>query len=119
MPNDHPKPSEEMRYGMLGEDTSSTEDKLEKYTGTVGWSYLKPHFESGALLYVDPSLNISEVGQALANDDKSKIEAWLQSGDMIKPDQLHVQWWEQNPQDFKALVVSPFVLMQPAAQKET
>ena len=114
MPDENPKSSEEMRYGMLGEDTSSTEEKLAKYTGTVDWSYLKPHFESGALLYVDPCLSITEAGQALANDDKSKIEKWLKSGDMLKPDKLHVQWWEENPQDFKALVVSPFVLMQPA-----
>ena len=28
-------------------DNSSNEDKLEKYSGEVDWTYLKPHFEAG------------------------------------------------------------------------
>tara|TARA_Y100000385_G_scaffold196599_1_gene203593 strand:- start:62 stop:394 length:333 start_codon:yes stop_codon:yes gene_type:complete len=102
-----------MKYGMLGEDGMSSEEKLDKYTGVVDWAYLKPHFDTGALLYVDPSLSITEVGKALADDTTKKIGAWLKSGDLVKPDELHAKWWQENPQDFTALVVSPFVLMQP------
>ena len=105
--------SEEMKYGMLGEDQQCTTDKLEKYTGVVGWDYLKPHFKSGALIYVDLCLEITEVGKAVADDNKEQIEAWLKSGDIVKPCELHEEWWEKNPQEFTALVVSPFVLMQP------
>ena len=104
--------NEEMNYGMLGEDTQTTPEKLEKYTGVVDWKYLKPHFDSGALIYVDAGLSITEVGQALADDDKAKIEAWLKSGDLVKPSEPHQKWWQENPQRFTALVVSPFVLMQ-------
>ena len=106
-------PNDEMRYGILGEDSQTTPEKLEKYTGQVDWQYLKPHFDSGALLYVDPKLSITEVGQALADDDKNKIQDWLKSGDLVKPSEPHAAWWQENPQDFTALVVSPFVLMQP------
>lgn len=105
--------NEEMKYGVLGEDSQSTPEKLEKYTGRVDWEYLKPHFDSGALLYVDPHLKLTEVGQALADDAKKKIEAWLKSGDLVKPSGPHAKWWQENPQEFTALVVSPFVLMQP------
>lgn len=107
-------PSEEMNYGLVGEDAQSTEEKLEKYTGVVDWEYLKPHYKSGALIYVDPCLKITAVGQVVTDDDKEQIQAWLKSGDILVPSELHEQWWEQNPQDFTALVVSPFVLMQPA-----
>ena len=113
-PND---PSEEMNYGFMGEDAQCTEEKLKKYTGVVDWEYLKPHYKSGALIYVDPCLKITEVGTAVSNDDKKQIEAWLKSGDLVKPSDLHEQWWEENPQDFTALVVSPFVLMQPVPEK--
>ena len=106
---------ESMNYGVLGDDTQSTPEKLDKYTGVVDWEYLKPHFDSGALLYVDPTLSITEVGQALADDDKDKTQAWLKSGDILKPSDLHVNWWLENPQEFTALVVSPFVLMQPVS----
>ncbi|MBK1829134.1 DUF2288 domain-containing protein [Verrucomicrobiaceae bacterium R5-34] len=110
-PDQSPEP---MKYGILGEDTQNTEEKLKKYTGVVDWPYLEPHYESGALLYVDPSLSITEVGMALTEDDKPKIEGWLKSGDLVKPSAPHKDWWEKNPQSFTALVVSPFVLMQPA-----
>jgi len=107
--------NEEMNYGVLGQDTQSTPEKLDKYTGVVDWEYLKPHFDSGVLIYVDPCLLITEVGQALADDDKKKTQAWLKSGDIVKPSDLHVNWWLENPQEFTALVVSPFVLMQPVS----
>lgn len=107
-----PQP-ENMPYGMLGDDAQTTPEKLEKYTGVVDWEYLKPHFDSGALLYVDACLHITDVGQALAADEKDQIEAWLKSGDLVKPSEPHAKWWSENPQEFTALVVSPFVLMQP------
>lgn len=107
------KTSDDLPYGMLGKDEQSTPEKLEKYTGVVDWSYLKPHYESGALIYVDPTLSITEVGQTITDDNKSQIEAWLKSGDILKPSDLHAEWWTNNPEDFTALVVSPFVLMQP------
>lgn len=104
---------EVMRYGILGEDPSTTADKLEKYTGEVAWSYLKPHFETGALLYVDPSLDLTVVGEALANDAAETVRSWRQSGDLVTPSQPHADFWEESDSRFRALVVSPFVLIQP------
>lgn len=115
MTNHTPDEPEGMNYGMLGDDTGSTPEKLEKYTGVVDWEYLKPHFQAGALLYVDKSLNITEVGQALTDDDKDAVAGWLKSGDLVKPSEPHATWWQENPQEFTALVVSPFVLMQEVA----
>jgi len=106
-----------LEYGMLGEDQQSTTDKLEKYTGLVDWEYLKPHFTAGALIYVDPCLPITEVGLALADDNSKKIQAWLKSGDLVKPSELHAHWWGESKETFTALVVSPFVLMQPSGEK--
>ena len=110
-----PQKPEEMNYGVIGEDSQTTPEKLDKYTGVVDWEYLKPHFDSGVLIYVDPCLSITDVGQALADDDKEKTQAWLKSGDIVKPSDLHANWWLENPQEFTALVVSPFVLMQPVS----
>ena len=102
-----------MQYGLMGDDGQTTPEKLEKYTGTVDWDYLKPHYESGVLVFVDASLSLTEVGQALADDDQETTAAWLKSGDILKPSEPHATWWQENPQEFTALVVSPFVLIQP------
>ena len=102
--------NDEMNYGMLG----GGDPELDKYMGEVGWDYLEPHFKSGALLYLDPSLDLKEVGEALVADDKAQVEAWLKSGDLLKPSQPHADHWATAGKNFRALVVSPFVLMQPA-----
>jgi len=115
--------SEEMNYGMLGEDGATTAEKLAKYSGVVDWSYLKPHFESGALYFLDAGVELEKAGEAVANDDKEAVEGWLKSGDLVKIEALHAQQWENEvkegeadtdlrPSRFKALVVSPFVLCQ-------
>lgn len=112
------QPQDTLSYGILGDDSQTNTEKLEKYTGVVDWQYLKPHFDSGALIYVDPTLSITEVGQALTVDDKEKIQSWLKSGDLVKPSEPHATWWQENPESFTALVVTPFVLMQPLASKK-
>ncbi len=100
-------------YAVLGGDAGSTTEKLDKYTSEADWQYLKPHFESGALLYVDPSLVITEVGRAITSDDTARIKSWLNNGDLIKPGTPHAEHWQSSGARFTALIVSPFVLIQP------
>lgn len=109
---EEPRP-ERMKYGIIGEDTSSDEEKLEKFTGVVGWSYLRPHFQSGVLYFVDPALPLKRVGAAISGDQKDQVEAWLKSGDLLKIGDLHARQWEDGETRFEALVVSPFVLCRP------
>ena len=107
-----PKP-EPMKYMLLGQDGSSTAEKLEAHTGRVAWEYLRPHYERGALWFIDPELPLETVGAAIAENDKAKVEAWLKSGDMVKIEEIHAAQWENGNGEFDALVVSPFVLFRP------
>ena len=106
-------PSEQMRYGMLGDDNATPEEKLAKYTGEVDWEYLRPHYDSGSLFFVDPELALETVGAALAANDTTAVEAWLKAGDLVKIEALHAAQWQENAPRFHALVVSPFVLCRP------
>lgn len=107
---------EKLQYGILGEDQSSAEEKIAKYTGDVDWAYLKPHYKSGAMIYVDPELSLTEVAEAFTKDDKSQVQAWLKSADLVKPSHLHEEWWEYDQTRFIAVVITPFVLAQPLAK---
>jgi hypothetical protein len=98
------------------EDHSSDEEKLEKYSGNVDWSYLKPHYESGSMIYVDPALDLKTAGLAFANDDQAQVKAWLKSGDLVQPCQLHTEHWQKNNAHFNAMIVRPFVLAQPISE---
>ncbi len=102
-----------MRYGMIGDDRASPIERLEKYAGEVDWSYLKPHFGTGALVWVDPSLDLVEVGAAFSDDDAEQVRAWRRAGDLVSPSEPHAAHWEATDARFLALVVSPFVLIQP------
>ena len=95
------------------EDNSSDEEKLEKYSGNVDWSYLKPHFEADSMIYVDPALDLKTAGLAFANDDQAQVKAWLKSGDLVQPCELHAEHWQKSNTHFNAMIVRPFVLAQP------
>lgn len=105
--------SEEMKYGMLGVDESTTDEKLAKYTGVVGWDYLRDHQKNGVLYFVDPGLKLEEVGQVVTDDGSEQVAAWLKSGDLVRLEEIHAAQWEGSDQQFEALVVSPFVLCRP------
>jgi len=98
------------------EDNSSDEEKLEKYSGNVDWSYLKPHFEAGSMIYVDPSLDLKTAGLAFANDDQAQVQAWLKAGDLVQPCDLHAEHWKDSNTHFNAMIVRPFVLAQPISE---
>jgi hypothetical protein len=79
----------------------------------VDWKYLRPHFQSGVLYFVDPSLALTEVGCAFTENQKDRVEAWIKAGDIVKIEDLHAGQWAKDSTEFEALVVSPFVLCRP------
>jgi hypothetical protein len=115
MNNDGISPNEgqEMCYDMLSIDDKTENEKLEKYSGAVDWSYLRTHYQQDALLYVDASLQLAQVGEVIVSDDKAQVEHWLQTGDLLKPGPAHAEYWESSKIRFTAMVVSPFILIQP------
>ncbi len=107
---------ETLKYGILGEDNSSPQEKLEKFSGITSWEYLKPHYEAGVLYHLDSSITIKDAGLAFSTDDTKKVESWLSDGSLVKIEALHAFQWdsdeESKKEQFEALVVSPFVLCQ-------
>lgn len=95
------------------EDKQSDLEKLEKYSGDVDWHYLKPHYEAGVMLYVDPCLDLKTAGLALTQDDTDQVQSWLKSGDLVQPCDQHVEHWIETKTRFNAMIVRPFVLAQP------
>ena len=102
-----------MKYGRIGEDQATDEEKLAKFMGDVDWGYLKPHFERDCLYFVDASLDLVNVGEAMAGDDSEQVKGWLKSGDLVKIEAIHAFQWEDGKTQFEALVISPFVLCRP------
>lgn len=101
------------------EDQQSPLEKLSKYSGLVPWSYLAPHYKTGSLLYVDPSVALKQVGLALAEDNTAQVQAWRRTGLLVQPCDLHCQHWQATQTQFNAMIVRPFVLAQAVPQSDT
>ena len=54
-------------------------------------------------------------GNVIAGDDKVQVATWLKAGDLLQPGPSHAEHWQSSQAKFTALVVSPFVLIQPLA----
>jgi hypothetical protein len=58
-------------------------------------------------------LDLKNAGLAFSSDNQKLVKAWLKSGDLVKPCDLHVQHWKKTKALFKATIVRPFILIQP------
>ena len=92
---------------------------LNAQTGRIDWPELQRHFARGLLLVVAPELDLVDTAAKSVQDDKESITAWLEQGQLLKPDiDMAKEWQETNP-EFWAVVAAPWVLVQEAAAPDT
>lgn len=104
------EPHDPLRYRMLGDDGLSPEERLRKYTGPVSYDYLLGPLRNGVLVQVHEALNLTEVGLAFINDDKRRVQAWLDEELLVRADETTFGK-RDGPEAYTAVVVSPFVLV--------
>lgn len=87
--------------------------KLLRETGKIEWELLAPQFESGDLVFIDESLDLVMVAYCFAEDKKQQVAAWMGAGQLSRVTaEQAAPWNEENP-TFWAVVVAPWVLIQP------
>jgi hypothetical protein len=80
--------------------------------GPIAFSDLRAHLARGAVVIVDPSLDLLEVGEAVARDDKGRVEDWITRGLLRKPSLETIEAWSKvTGLAWTTLVVQPFVLL--------
>jgi hypothetical protein len=92
---------------------SKLREKLRSELQEIEWTALKPHLARDAVITVSPQLDLLEVAESVASDDKSQLEAWVQGGLVGKPTAAELALWEtQLERKFRFIILSPFVLIQ-------
>jgi hypothetical protein len=87
--------------------------------GPIEFADLRAHLTRGAVIVVDASLDLLEVGEAVARDDKSKVAAWIEAGLLGKPSLEVIEAWSKTEgAAWTALVVQPFVLVREGLTNE-
>ncbi|NJK99848.1 MAG: DUF2288 family protein [Spirulinaceae cyanobacterium SM2_1_0] len=80
------------------------------------WTWLAPHVQRESVFVVAGELDLLTVGEAIACDDVSRVQTWLQTAQLGKPTANQLDRWTENPETrFTALIVQPFVLVQEQA----
>ncbi len=80
--------------------------------GPIEFSDLRAHLTRGAVIVVDRSLDLLEVGEAVARDDKARVAAWIDAGLIGKPSLETIERWSKiSGPAWVSLVVQPFVLL--------
>lgn len=94
------------------ENLGSLADKLNSEIEQCDWAALVDHHSRGAVYFIDPALDLAEVGVALALDDKEKVKAWLTSLSLRNPLPEEIETFEKDPHKKMAefLIIQPFVI---------
>lgn len=93
--------------------SNEIEQQINLETAQIRWHELQRFFASGNAIAVDASLNLTHVAAQIVADNAAQIKAWMEAGlvDAVKDTQAQT-WFEQDALVW-AVVIKPWVLVQP------
>jgi len=93
--------------------SNEIEQKINLETAQIRWHELQRFFASGNAIAVDPTLDLTYVAAQIVADNAAQIKIWMDAGlvDAVKDDQAQ-HWYEQDALVW-AVVIKPWVLVQP------
>ncbi|WP_331344615.1 DUF2288 domain-containing protein [Cellvibrio sp. UBA7661] len=96
--------------------TNELEQQINLETAQIRWHELQRFFASGNAIAVDPSLDLTHVAAQIVADNATQIKEWMDVSlvDAVKDTQAQ-QWYEQDALVW-AVVIKPWVLVQPIIQ---
>ncbi|WP_373740761.1 DUF2288 domain-containing protein [Neisseria sp.] len=90
-------------------------EKLNTETARISWRELQPHFARGAAVYVAPDLDLIDTARRMAADDTAYLAPLMEQGRFGVVSEAQAQAFFDAGQTMWALVVAPWVLVQPCA----
>lgn len=96
--------------------TKDIEQQINLETAQIRWHELQRFFASGNAIAVAPTLDLTHVAAQIVADNATQIKQWMDAGlvDAVKDSQAQ-QWYEENAIVW-AVVIKPWVLVQPIIQ---
>jgi hypothetical protein len=95
---------------------SDIQTQLATELAPMDWETLIPHAKRDAVIVVDESLDLLEVGVAIAEDNVQSVQNWISELLIHKPSPDELNTWNGEPEkQFLTLIVQPFVLVRAIA----
>ncbi|MDZ7670339.1 MAG: DUF2288 domain-containing protein [Gammaproteobacteria bacterium] len=89
------------------------ETKLNLETARVYWHELARYFAAGRVIRVAAELDLVDVAGTIAKDDTPRVKTWLTAGQIAPVTDDEAKAWQESGMVLWAVVVKPFVLVQP------
>ncbi len=86
--------------------------KLNSETGKINWSELQRHFARGTVVVVDPDLDLIRIAEQVSLDRDETIKSLLAEEKITRATDEHAIRWNEQNQNFWAVVVAPWVIVQ-------
>jgi hypothetical protein len=93
-------------------NTEELRQKLNQETGKLSWEELQRFFARGVVVIAGPELDLIEVAAAFAEDNKQRIEQWIESDQLERANDEHALQWQARNTVFWSVVVAPWVIVQ-------
>lgn len=92
--------------------SESIKTQLIEELANSQWSDIAPHAKRDAVIVVNESLDLVDVGTAIASDNIQLVQRWISEDLIYKPSVEQLSNWNNSPeQQFSTLIVQPFVLI--------
>lgn len=88
--------------------------KLNGETARLSWKELERHFARGVVIRVATGLDLVEVALRFARDDRARVAALLESGQVARVSDAEALDWQERGAELWGVVVAPWVLVQEA-----
>ncbi|MBL1260321.1 MAG: DUF2288 domain-containing protein [Thiotrichaceae bacterium] len=96
----------------MSEDVEVLRAKLVAETGKMEWHELERHFARGAVVAVNPGIDLIDVALTMANDDKAGLEKWFDAGTVRRAETADAAAWVKSQPLFWVVVILPWVVIQ-------
>lgn len=90
--------------------------KVNLETSQIAWKELQRFFASGSALRVSSDLDLVDVAYQMSRDNAAQIREWMAAGKFGKVSDQQAKDWLSADEMLWAVVVSPWVLVQPVRQ---
>ena len=93
--------------------------RIHAETAKIAWHELQRFFAQGLAIGVRPELDLVDVAWEMSCDNKIRVEAWMNSGEVTQvSDAQAIEWFEANALMW-CVVIRPWVLVQPVLADDT
>lgn len=93
-------------------DADLLRHKLNLESGKLAWPELERHYARGVVIVISAELELVEVAASFAEDKKSNVEKWMNTGQIHRANDEDARQWSVSKPVFWSIVVAPWVLAQ-------